>query len=128
MLLVEKFEIVALCIPCIGHSLGLFLLLQTTFPGFNGLFQKVFFINLCLAEVTITALAMIKRIITPLNLESYHTSVLLQYNIGYMLMYEVMILITIERFCAVYYNIKLPLMWNDTRTKILVVSLWTCSM
>ena len=76
MLLLEKFEIVAFCIPCIGHSFGLFLLLQTTFPGFNGFFQKVFFINLCLAEVTITSLAIIKRIVTPLNLESYYTCVL----------------------------------------------------
>ena len=117
----------AFCIPCIGHSFGLFLLLQTTFPGFNGFFQKVFFINLCLAEVTITSLAIIKRIVTPLNLESYYTCVLLQYNLGYMLMYEVMILITMERFCAVYYNIKLPLMWNDIRTKILAVSLWICN-
>ena len=127
MLLLEKFEIVAFCTPCIGHSFGLFLLLQTTFPGFNGFFQKVFFINLCLAEVTITSLAIIKRIVTPLNLESYYTCVLLQYNLGYMLMYEVMILITMERFCAVYYNIKLPLMWNDIRTKILAVSLWICN-
>ena len=123
MLLIIKCEILALSIPCIGHLFGLFLLLRTKFPGFNGFFQKVFFINLCLSEVMITSMAIFKRIITRSN-TAYYTILLLQYSIAYMLMYEVMILITVERFCAVYFNIKLPLMWSNTKTKILTISLW----
>ena len=89
-----KIEIVTLSVPCLGHLFGLFLLLRTSFPGFNGLFQKMFFINLCLSEVLITFLAIVKRLT---HADTYSTITLFQYMIGYMLMYEVMVLITLER-------------------------------
>ena len=123
MLLIVKMEILALSIPCVGHSFGLFLLLKTKFPGFNGFFQNLFFINLCLSEVMITSLAIVKRVITSSH-TAYYPILIFQYLIAYLLMYEVMILITVERFCAVYFNIKLPLMWSNTKTKILTISLW----
>ena len=125
MLTIVKIEIFALSIPCLGHAFGLFLLLRTRFPGFNGFFQKVFFINLCLSEVMITFFAIVKRFITSSSKACYAT--LIQYTMAYMLMYEVMILITLERFCAVYFNIKLPILWNDTKTKVLTTILWICN-
>lgn len=108
-----KIEIVTLSVPCLGHLFGLFLLLRTSFPGFNGLFQKMFFINLCLSEVVIIFLATVKRLT---HADTYSTITLFQYMVGHILMYEVMIIITLERLNTLNINssIFLSMFFRDT--------------
>jgi len=110
-------------LPLFLQAFGLFLLFRTPTHGL-GYSNKLYFINLCLAEWLACFFGITKRI----SAESFHHLMLMQYTMGLGMMYTVMMTLTLDRFFRVYLNIKFALYWPDSHSTKLVGCLWVLQM
>eukprot|EP00111_Clytia_hemisphaerica_P016216 TCONS_00047961-protein len=95
------------------HIFGFCLLLLTQFKDEEKT-QRLYFMALSIAEFTITAFGVIKRLLH--NKEQIYPIDMIRIFFGYTLMYEVMTALTIDRFFKIFLNIKYPLYWKYSRT------------
>jgi len=107
-------------IPAFLHALGLLVLLKT--PSHElGLSNKLYFVNLSIAEIVLSVTGILHRVLPK---DVYSILKVAQYLFGSCVMYQVMIFLTLDRFFRVFLNIKFHLYWSDFRTKILLAVLW----
>ena len=108
-------------LPVLLHALGLIVLLKTPSQEL-GLTNKLYFINLSIAELVLSVTGILHRV---LSKEIFSIIKMVQYLFGSCVMYLVMIFLTLDRFFRVYLNIKFQLYWSDFRTTVLLVTLWS---
>ena len=118
----EALTLVVIIIPLLLHALGLALLTVSKFSDRNyGLTQKIYLVNLTVAEMMTCVLGIAKRM--------YRAEVhfrwlsLIQFIFVYM-MYEALVFMSLDRCMAVYLNIRFPLYWNNRSTLKLIVFTW----
>ena len=118
----EIILVIIYTIPSILHSFGLFLLIVTRFEEEEKT-QKLFYIMLSMSELTISTMETTSFILDE-TADKYFPRMASLW-LGYTLMYEIMIALTIDRFLKIFLNIKYPLYWKYSRTVKLVLTFCT---
>ena len=103
------------------HVAALLLLLKTSQPNITGS-QKYLFISLCLTELSYCLISLVHFWCKEYGVEkSIRKHITIFRRIAVLLMYYfIMIYITLDRFFAIYLNIKYRVYWSPEKTKRLI--------
>ena len=119
----QILAIVVSTLPSSLHTFGLFLLVTTKFHD-EDLTQRLYYIILSFAELSISLLRIALWIIRgEQGIDEYPVHMLIVF-LGWTLVYETMIVLTIDRFLKVFLNIKYPLYWKYNHSVKLVICLF----
>ena len=109
-----------LILPATLHVFGFVLLILTPKEKL-GFSNKLYYINLSVAEIFTCWLGVIKRLLSG---NSAIIAIYFHYTVGFVSLFLTMTVLTIDRFFMVYLNIKYPLYWNNKKTVVLSLSIW----
>ena len=109
-----------LLLPATLHAFGMILLALTPQERL-GISNKMYYINLSLAEFLICSCGIAKRFVSDRSVTI--TIILFQYCCGFVAMYLVMISLTVDRFLRVYLNIRFSLYWSDRKTLYMLLGM-----
>ena len=116
----DTITLVVITVPLLLHVLGLMLLTSSHFGDrICGLSQKIYLINLTVAELMTCVLGIVKR----LYRAHFRWISLAQFTFYYM-MYEALVYMSLERCMSVYLNIRFPLYWCDRSAMKLIILSW----
>ena len=108
-------------VPALLHLFGLFLLVTTRFCD-EDLTQRLYYVMLSLGELIVCVLRISIWLVDD-DLNSVQQPLYMVFTfMGWTLVYEVMIAITLDRFFKVFLNIKYPLYWNYAYTVRLAIA------
>ena len=119
---IDSIILAVIVVPLLLHVFGLVLLTSSHFDDRNcSLTQKIYLVNLTVAELMTCVLGIVKRIYR--DEVHFRWLSLAQFSFYYM-MYEALIFMSLDRCMAVYLNIRYPLYWSSRSTLKLIVFSW----
>lgn len=106
------------------HCIGIYLLLTRSTKIGSG--QKILLLNLSISEVLACSCSLaslvVQEIYSPSSAQSKVSLTILRAT--YVMYLFVMVSITVDRFCEVYFNLKYPLFWSNRKMKLLMLAGW----
>lgn len=127
-MILHIIELVVCVVSMSLHAVGLYLLccLRGS-PNLNGS-QRIFLMNLSLAEFCVMFCELVKSVAMLIPSDAGRDFVSILQLAGFSLIsYFAMIYLTIDRFFELYLNLKYPLYWNERRSRHLMTSMWVFS-
>lgn len=120
----EIAEIVLSSLIVLLHLFGIYLLYLAKLTTLQKT-QRFFFLNLSVSEVFIFVTSIMRRIATLCHNDHLATYFRLTLQgVGFPVYYLTMISLTLDRFFAVYLNIRYHLFWSDVKTRNLLIFIW----
>ena len=121
----KKVDTIILCglyfIPFVLHTIGFYLLLKISAKNYFKPTQCLYLFNLSVSEILISLGKIVYLVLMLLNYTTHSLRVESLQRSGMFLYYIlVMLLITVDRFIEVHYNIRYHLVWSKRKTKVLL--------